>query len=298
MFRPYLDGGTGTVWTVQGGWDMNDTPHLSPEILSYYERNDEADRLVSSIGRLEFARAQEITRRFLPRPPAIVLDVGGGAGVHAAWLARDGYEVHLRDAVPRLVEQAQQLSARQPDFPLASARVGDARTLEVADESVDAVLLFGPLYHLPERADRVQALREATRILKPGGVVLIAAISRYGSLLDGLFRGYLDDPAFAKIVERDMADGVHRNPTSDLSYFTTAYFHRAVDLASEITVSGLVHDRTLPVEGPGWLLQNFDDHWNDGGRRARLMEAIRAVENVPTLLGVSAHWIAIARKRR
>lgn len=277
---------------------MSEVPHLSPEILSYYERNDEAHRLTSSVGQLEYARTQEITRRFLPRPPAIVLDVGGGSGVHAAWLARDGYEVHLRDAVPRLVEQAQYVSAGQPDCPLASARVGDARQLEVADESADAVLLFGPLYHLPDRADRIQALRETARVLKPGGVVLIAAISRYGSLLDGLFRGYLNDPAFAKIVERDMADGVHRNPTGHLSYFTTAYFHRAPDLASEIAESSLVHDCTLPVEGPGWLLQDFDDHWNDEGRRTRLLEAVRAVENVPSLLGVSAHWIAIARKRR
>jgi ubiquinone/menaquinone biosynthesis C-methylase UbiE len=277
---------------------MSEPPHLAGEILSYYERNDEAHRLETSVGLLELARTQEIVRRYLPRPPAIVLDVGGGPGAHAAWLARDGYEVHLRDPVRRLVDQSQARSAQQPDFPIASSREGDARAMEVADESIDAVLLLGPLYHLPDRSDRVRALRETLRVLKPGGVALIAAISRYASLLDGLFRGYLDDPEFAAIVERDMADGVHHNTSGDLAYFTTAYFHRAADLAMEINESGLVHDSTLPVEGPGWLLQDFDVHWRDPERRKRLLDAVRAVENVPSLLGASAHWIAVARKKR
>jgi hypothetical protein len=59
--------------------------------------------------------------------------------------------VHLLDPVPKHVEQARTASARQPEYPLASAEVGDARRLPHADASADAVLLLGPLYHLVER---------------------------------------------------------------------------------------------------------------------------------------------------
>ncbi len=74
------------------------------------------------------------------------------------------------------VEQARRASDEQPAAPLASATVGDARRLDRPDASVDAALLLGPLYHLTERGDRVAALAEARRVLRPGGV--LAAIRR------------------------------------------------------------------------------------------------------------------------
>jgi ubiquinone/menaquinone biosynthesis C-methylase UbiE len=112
-------------------------------------------------GRLEYLRTRELLARYLPPAPATVLDVGGGAGVYALPLAREGYSVHLIDAVPLHVEQAREASALQQDSPLASAQVGDARRLVWDDNSVDAVLLLGPLYHLTSRDDRLRALKEA-----------------------------------------------------------------------------------------------------------------------------------------
>jgi ubiquinone/menaquinone biosynthesis C-methylase UbiE len=101
-------------------------------------------------GQLELARTQELLQRYLPPPSAVIVDAGGGSGVYAGWLARLGYEVHLIDPVPKHVEQARAASARQTDHPVASIRLGDARRLELPDQSVDAVLLLGPLYHLTE----------------------------------------------------------------------------------------------------------------------------------------------------
>ena len=55
-------------------------PSAGREILSYYEGIDEAERLGRGAGLLEFARMQELIGRFLPAPPGVVLDVGGGPG--------------------------------------------------------------------------------------------------------------------------------------------------------------------------------------------------------------------------
>jgi len=266
------------------------------DILGHYERVAEAERLSRGTGQLELARTQELLARFLPPPPAEVLDVGGGPGVYACWLAQRGYQVHLIDIVPRHVEQALGASREMSASPLASAEVGDARKLKRSDASADAVLLLGPLYHLTERGDRVQALREACRTLRSGAVVCAAGISRFASLLDGLVRGYLDDPEFARIVERDLRDGQHRNATNNPAYFTTAFFHHPDELAAEIREAGLRHEATFAVEGPAWLLQDFDAHWNDPSRRERLLTALRALEAEPSLLGASAHLLAVARK--
>jgi SAM-dependent methyltransferase len=267
-----------------------------PEIAPHYDLGVEEPRLSQGSSQLEFARTCEVITRYLPRSPADVLDVGGGPGVYSCWLARQGYRVQLVDAMPLHVEQARRAAARQPDFPLAGAVVGDARRLDSADESADAVLLMGPLYHLTERPDRLAAWREGRRVLRPGGVILAAAISRFASTLDGLRMAAFDDPAFAAIAERDLHDGQHRNPTDNPHYFTTAYFHRPDELAREAVEIGLRHEVTLGVEGPGWLLQDFDAWWSNAARRERLLAVARAVESEPSLIGASAHLLIVAKK--
>ena len=273
---------------------MNEPRH-DEEIAAFYARGLERDRLDRGDGALELARTQALLERFLPAPAAAIADVGGGPGRYAIWLASKGYRVHLIDAVPLHIEQAR-AAAERSNVAFASARVGDARAIELPDESVDAVLLLGPLYHLPERADRVRALAEARRVCRPGGVVIAAAISRFASTLDGLHRGFLEDPAFATLAADDLRDGRHRNPTDNPHYFTTAYFHRPHELADECRAAHLTHETTLAVEGVGWFLPDLDARLSDEHRRRVLLDAIARLEAEPALLGVSAHLLAVARR--
>ena len=265
-------------------------------LTDYYDKVDEESRLAFGSGPLELIRTQEILTRYLPSPPAVIGDVGGGAGAHALWLARKGYQVHLVDPVPKHIQQAKLASLSQSDYLLASAIVGDARTLDWEDNSVDALLFLGPLYHLPKQVNRITALREASRVTQKGGRIFAAFISRFASLLDVIFRNFLDDPAFIPIVERDLFDGQHRNPTENPAYFTSTFFHHPDDIASEVKKSGLKLEKLLAVESIGGLLADFDKVWKDTERRERLLEFIRKVEDEPSLMGASAHIIAIAKK--
>jgi SAM-dependent methyltransferase len=158
------------------------------------------------------------------------------------------------------------------------------------------VLLFGPLYHLTERAGRLQALREAHRILRPGGILLAVGISRFTSALDGMRQGFLDDPAFVEIVERDLTDGQHRNPMNHPDYFTSAFFHDPKELETEVEESGFLYKRTLPIEGPLWLSSYVTEHFNDQRRREQFLALMRQLEQEPSLLGASAHLLVVARK--
>jgi SAM-dependent methyltransferase len=265
-------------------------------IAAHYASGYEADRLHQGAGQLDRERSRELVARFLPPAPATVLDIGGGPGGHACWLAAQGYRVHLIDITPLHVELARQASARQPEAPLASAEVGDARALSWPDGAADAVVLFGPLYHLTDRADRLRALREAHRVLRPGGAFLAAAISRFASALDGLCRGFLKDPQFTDIVRRDLTDGQHRNPTGRPEYFMDTFFHSPDELRSEVAEVGFAAADVYAVEGPCWLLSDFDAWWDNGEYRERLLQIARVLEREPSLLGVSAHLVVAATR--
>jgi ubiquinone/menaquinone biosynthesis C-methylase UbiE len=266
------------------------------EIEYYYNQGREQDRLRKSVGRIEFARTQEIILRYLPPPPLTIMDIGGGAGIHALWLAQRGYAVHLVDLMPLHIEQALEASAAQPDYQLASVRLGKAQQLHFEDESADAVLLLGPLYHLPQREDRLQAIRETYRILKPGGLLFAATISKFASMMEGIMRAFLTDPNFADGVENTLNIGIHQNPERDPGLFTTAYFHHPDDARQEVADAGFEVEAFLAIEGPASFTTNFDLLWDDDSLRERLLTFLRATETEPTLLGATGHLMTVGRK--
>lgn len=268
---------------------MNGMP---PEVLAYYAAGREIGRLDAGHGVIEHERTLDLLARFLPPPPARVVDVGGGPGVYAVALARQGYQVTLVDPVPLHVEHASR--AAEAAGHTLRALSGDARCLPGSDASDDAALLLGPLYHLTERADRLAALREVRRVLRPGGLVLAAAVGRFASLLAGLFDGLLADPDYRSIVQQDLADGQHRNSTPR-DYFTTSFFHRPEELRDELQDAGFRVEALLGVEGPAWPLPDLAARWGDAAERARILEAARMVEAEPSLLGFSAHLLAVGR---
>ena len=228
----------------------------------------------------------------MPPPPATIVDVGGGAGVHALWLAKRGYAAHLVEPVPVHLEQARAASDAQPEAPLASVQLADARELPFVDGSVDAVLLFGPLYHLAERADRLAALGEARRVLRPGGALAAIGISRYAFLLDGLVSGRVFTlPDRLDLVTRSVETGEVAEP------FTTAYLHRPEELAEEVREAGLEVEELLGVEGPGWLLGQFNRTWADERQREILLQLAELVEAERDLVAASTHMLVVARRR-
>ena len=171
------------------------------------------------------------------------------------------------------------------------------RDLQYEDQQVDAVLLFGPLYHLTRRADRLKCLREAYRVLRTGGILMAVGISRFISMVNCLADGLIEDPNFVSIVERDLQDGQHRNPTDNPEFFTTAFFHHPDELQNEVETAGFRLKDLLAVEGPARLLRDFAVHWQHPQKREWLLELVRNVERERHLFGMSTHLMVIADKQ-
>ncbi|MGV9375222.1 class I SAM-dependent methyltransferase [Nonomuraea sp. NPDC003707] len=257
---------------------------MDPEVMGYYEQGGELTRLRRGRNRLEYWRTRDVLRRVLPPAPARVLDVGGGTGAHAEWLAADGYEVELIDPVPLHVQEASAL-------PGVSARLGDARDLPVPSGRADAALLLGPLYHLPERADRVRALAEAKRAVRPGGSVVAAFISRYASVHDGVYRGGFVNEEYRTADYRGLETGVMISPRPR---GFRGYLHGLEEILDEFADAGLPRPDRYGLEGAFWLYGDVDDWLDDDERRELLLDAARRLESEPSLLGVSGHLLAVA----
>src|SRR5262249_59127787 len=103
-------------------------PMLPEEIGRYYNEVAEEGLLAAGPSQLEFARTKEVVLRYLPPPPATILDVGGAAVAYALWLAERGYQVHLIDAMPRLVEEGRRRSDPAPNR-ISTCQLGAAWAL-------------------------------------------------------------------------------------------------------------------------------------------------------------------------
>lgn len=264
--------------------------HDRGSLLDLYQhvRTEDARLEVDALGALEFARVQEVLRRHLPAPPAVIRDVGGGTGVHARWLAGDGYAVELLDPVPRHIERASEESQRGATF---GVHLGDARTLPWPDGSSDVVLLFGPLYHLPDSADRARALSEARRVLRPDGMLAAQCINISAGLLDFAKRAVLAESGPPAGTEQTLRTGVSAWPD-----FQPAYFHRPAELVNEVTDAGFTPVEHVGVEGPGCIVPSLDTDWLQPERRENLLRAANVAEANPELCLLSHHTIVIARR--
>lgn len=266
------------------------------EVLAFYEEGAEIGRLERGLGKVEFARTKGILKGLLGKEET-VYDIGGGVGIYSAWLAEQGHKVTLLELAPRAVEYA---LVRQEHHSYR-ALVGDARKLPMEDQTADTVLLMGPLYHLLEKEDRLLALREAYRVLKPGGKLIAAAISKFSSFgwalsVYGEKNYFLDDPVYRKMLYGELTAGRHIRPKEYPAILAQAYFHTPKELSEELQEAGFAEVELTAVEGLLWVVPELETKWDQADSRTVLLELVQLTEREPSVLGASPHFLGIARK--
>lgn len=152
-----------------------------------------------------------------------------------------------------------------------------------------------PLYHLMDREDRLRSLREARRVLKRGGI-LFGVTPRWASALVGMLRGWTEDADYARMVEDEVATGMHRRPESWPQLFMDGWFHTQAEIAAEMAESGFDRVRSAAIEGPAWMWRDFDEAWQDPARRERILRIARLAEQDAEVIATSPHVAVICRK--
>lgn len=264
-------------------------------IKQFYSNEMEKDRLDHELFKLEGIRTKTIIGGYLTKSKMSIADIGGGAGYYAFWLQAMGHEVTLVDLSPKNIELVSDYT-KTSGIRLTNFRQGDATQLNLPDEGFDLVLLLGPLYHLTDHNERIKALSEARRILKPGGFVLCAVISRYASLFDGFKRDLVFDDHFVSLLNNDLETGVHLNATENPDYFTTAYFHTPGEIRDEIKESGLKLEKLSAVEGFGWIVDHIQFKVQDEKYMGKLNRFLDKLETNDDLMAMSHHIIGVGKR--
>lgn len=265
---------------------------IDPKGLAGYNTGVEMGRLHRNQGLIEFARTKEILLEQLPPPPAVIYDIGGAYGEYAFWLAEQGNEVHLFDLADEHIRMAKAV----PNAAiLADAVVADARSIPRPDASADAILLFGPLYHIVEADERRKCLDECRRLVKPGGKLFTANITCFATALKYTecydWWPALDDEATYRMIESTVHTGLHTGGEIGL-----VYFHRPDELRCEIANAGFADLELRGVIGPGWIVRNLDEIWPDPVKREAILRIVRLLEREESLMGFSTHFLSISTR--
>lgn len=275
---------------------------IDKDVLAGYNAGIERNRLRTDLGLIEFERTKELMIETLPKPPAVIYDIGGGYGEYSWWLASLGYEVHLFDISKTNIEISEELGSHYPGVKLAAREVLDARSIARSDSSADAILLMGPFYHIVEKFEWLLAIKECFRLLKKNGVLFTAAITPYATLLwattvFGTQNRLLEEDAFMDMVAGELSDGEHIKP-ADSSYqgIGRSHFHSADELKSELSDGGFHSHAVHGVVGGAWLAPNIDELWKNPDSRNALMRAVRMLDMRDDIIGLSTHILAISQK--
>jgi 2-polyprenyl-3-methyl-5-hydroxy-6-metoxy-1,4-benzoquinol methylase len=198
--------------------------------------------------RTEFAVTRRALAETLPAAPARVLDCGGGPGRYAIELARQGYDVTLFDLSVECLRLARE-EAYEANVRISGYEHGTATDLSrFPDASFDAVLLLGPLYHLLEQVERLQALQEGYRVLKPGGVLFAAFITRFASLRYAAAREIALPLEQPDLVE-SLLDTGKLSPRGEEGSTFVAYFAHPAEVIPLCQQAGFEISAVLGVEG-------------------------------------------------
>lgn len=281
---------------------------IDPAVLAGYNAGIEKGRLRTGTGLIEFERTKEILLENLPKPPAVIYDIGGAYGEYAWWLASLGYEVYLFDLSETNIAMSAELAAEYPGVALRAAMTCDARAVPRADRSADAILLMGPLYTIMKYEERICAIKESGRLLKDEGILFSAALTPYSVLIprltayhrdDAKKRRELDDPKVMAMIKRALDDGRYINPGKEIaSGIGSSHLHTAKALREELACGGFATAAVHGVMGGAWLAPNIDELITNAETKTVLMETVRMLDVHDEIVGLSGHLLAVSKKDR
>lgn len=257
-------------------------------LIDFYNHYDEDSRLALKHGSVEFLTTMRYIEKYIT-PGNHILEVGAGTGRYSHALARRGYAVDAVELVEHNIEIFHRNTQKDENVTITQGNAMDLSTFP--DNEYGITLLLGPLYHLYRIEDKRQALREAIRVTKPGGVIFAAYVISDGCLLDeGFHRGNIN---VAEYVEKGLLDSQTFAAKSEPKDLFELVRKENIDALMSIFSVNRLH--YVATDGCALFMREAVDAMDDETFELYLKYHFATCER-EDLLGITSHVIDIFRK--
>ena len=258
---------------------------MSTELEKYYNKFCEEKRLTRRHGYVEYVTSMKYIHEYLPqgkKETIKILDVGAGTGRYSVQLAGEGYDVTAVELVKY------NLGILKSKKSSVKAYQGNALNLSRFEaDQFDMVLVFGPMYHLYTKEDKVKALKEAKRVVKPGGILVAYCMNEYSILTYGFKEGHMKE----SIRNQKVDDSFHvRSKEEDLYDYVRIEDIDAIDQAA-----GVKREKLIAADGPANYMRTVLNAMDEETYQLFIQYHLSTCER-KDLLGASAHTLDIVRK--
>ena len=272
------------------------------KVKNYYKHFDEKNRLQNdNSGKLEFLMTKRILEKNLPLPTASsdisILDLGGGAGAYSFSLAKKGYKVTLADLSETLLAQAKKQKEKDKVQNLISLDQVNATDLSCyKDNSFDVVLLFGPLYHLTEEAEREKCVSEIRRVLKTGGKVFASFIPHLSGSIALVQRFcWSPDQVDINTLEECFASGKFKNLSDN--GFQEGYYPTSEEIEKLFSANGFDELLVRSIRGFGYEKEDVIYKFKNKNVFSKLLDLIDSTAEDKSIIEMCGHAMYVGVKK-
>ena len=260
-------------------------------LFEHYNKFNEDKRLKSRHGRIEYINTMRYIDTYLNELSKLgkdngeikIMDIGAGTGAYAGPLSERGYDVTAAELIQHNLGRLKQ------NFPKVNGFKGNAVKLKrLKDNEFDVTLLFGPMYHLFGKEEKIKALNEAKRITKEDGVIFVAYLTNeYGVVTYGFKEhhalecrenGKLDNDFVIRNSEEDIYDYIRLSDIDDLN-----------------KECGLKREKIFTPDGPADYMREQLKEMSEEEFELFVDYQYKNAER-PDLIGAGAHIVDILRK--
>ena len=260
------------------------------DLVAYYNKFNEEKRLNSRHGRVEFITSMKYIHKYLDyvakgrkKEEIKILDVGAGTGRYSVPLSEEGYDVTAVELVKY------NLGILKKKGSNVKAYQGNALKLKrFEDNTFDVTLVFGPMYHLKEKEEKVQALKEAKRVTKPGGIILVAYVmNEYAVISYGILEGHLKEA-----IEMGMLDETYHCTQKANELYSMV---RLEDMEEINELAGLKRVQVISADGAANYIRQAMNALPEEVFECIIEYHLATCER-PDLMGAAAHTVDILIK--